>query len=426
MDSSPAAARIRRFEERDQLFLAVSRDGDDDVLALATLCVRSRPVKSWAPDANGRPRPRLKERHVKSSKRAYRKLVSVAEIGVVIMILSVSVGAARPALADSPSYEVTNLVSDVPGVANHTDPNLVNAWGLAFNPFGPAWIADNGTGVATLYDGNGNPVPLVVSIPGGKPTGIVFNGSTNDFIVSRGGASGPAAFIFATETGTIAAWAPAVDRNHAITVVDNSSTGAIYKGLALAGDGTRLLLYATDFHNRKIDVFDRTFSLVQVAGGFADRSIPSTYGPFGIQNLLGSIYVTYAKQDRNREDDVAGRGLGIVNVFTASGTLIRQVAQGGPLNAPWGLAIAPADFGVFSNDLLIGNFGDGTINAFDLSTGRFLGQLSLPDRQPITIDGLWALSFGNGVNNQPTNALFFTAGPDDETHGLYGRITVQP
>ncbi len=282
---------------------------------------------------------------------------------------------------------------------------------------------DGGTGVSTLYDGNGNPQSLVVSIPGGKPTGIVFNGS-RDFVVTKGTLSGPAAFIFSTENGIIAAWAPAVDPTHAITVVDNSTSGAIYKGLALAADGTRFLLYATDFHNRKIDAFDRSFNPVTVPGGFADSSVPRNYGPFGIQNLGGSVYVTYARQDQDREDDVPGRGEGLVNAFTASGTLIRRIAKGGPLNAPWGLAIAPADFGVFSNMLLIGNFGDGVINAFDFSRNRFVGALSTPDREPIVIPGLWGIAFGNGLNNQPTSTLFFAAGPDDEEHGLYGRIDV--
>ena len=336
--------------------------------------------------------------------------------------LSAMIAGAPPAMADSPAYQVRNLVSDVPGAAEHTDPNLVNGWGVAFNPFGFVWVADNGTGVATLYDGDGNPQSLVVSIPGGRPTGIVFNGS-NDFVVSKGGVSGPARFIFATEGGTIAAWAPNVDPTHAITVVPAS--GAIYKGLALGGDGTRLLIYATDFHNGKIDVFDKAFSPVSLAGGFAD-SIPDTFAPFGIQNLGGSIYVTYAKQDKDREDDVQGRGEGIVNVFTAGGKFVRRLAKGGPLNAPWGLAIAPADFGGFSNTLLIGNFGDGTINVFDLSRGRFVGQLSTPDRRPITIPGLWGLAFGNGLLGQPTNVLFFAAGPDDEAHGLYGRIDALP
>jgi uncharacterized protein (TIGR03118 family) len=301
----------------------------------------------------------------------------------------------------------------------------VNGWGVAFNPFGFAWVADNGTGVSTLYDGNGVPQSLVVSIPGGKPTGIVFNGS-NDFVVSANGKSGPARFIFATENGTIAAWAPNVDPTHAITVVDSSGTGAIYKGLALGADGKRFLLYATDFHNRKVDVFDVSFQPTAVPGGFADRSIPSTYAPFGIQNIGGSIYVTYAKQDRDREDDVPGRGQGIVNVFTAGGTLVRQVAQGGALNSPWGVALAPADFGGFSNDLLVGNFGDGTINAYDPVTGRFHGQLTGADRRPLVIPGLWGIAFGNGLLDQPTSTLFFAAGPDDETHGLYGRIDAAP
>jgi uncharacterized protein (TIGR03118 family) len=333
------------------------------------------------------------------------------------------IAGAPAAMADSPAYQVRNLVADEPGAAEHTDPNLVNGWGVAFNPFGVVWVADNGTGVASLYDGAGNPQSLVVSIPGGRPTGIVFNGS-NDFVVTKGGVSGPARFIFATEAGIIAAWAPNVDPTHAITVVDNSESGAIYKGLALGGDGTRFLIYATDFHNGKIDVFDKAFSPVSLPGGFAD-SIPDTFAPFGIQNLGGSIYVTYAKQDKDRKDELHGRGEGTVDVFTAGGNLIRRIAKGGPLNAPWGLAIAPADFGGFSNTLLIGNFGDGTINVFDLSRGRFVGQLSTADR-PITIPGLWGLAFGNGLLGQPTNVLFFAAGPDDETHGLYGRIDALP
>ena len=334
------------------------------------------------------------------------------------------IAGAPAAMAGSPAYQVRNLVSDVAGAAEHRDPNLVNGWGVAFNPFGFVWVADNGTGVASLYDGAGNPQSLVVSIPGGSPTGIVFNGS-NDFVVSKSGVSGPARFIFATEAGIIAAWAPNVDLTHAITVVDNSASGAIYKGLTLGGDGTRFLIYATDFHNGKIDVFDKAFSPVNLAGGFAD-SIPDTFAPFGIQNLGGSIYVTYAKQDKDRKDELHGRGEGIVNVFTAGGNLVRRIAKGGPLNAPWGLAIAPADFGGFSNTLLIGNFGDGTINVFDLSRGRFVGQLSTADRGPITIPGLWGLAFGNGLLDQPTNVLFFAAGPDDEAHGLFGRIDPLP
>jgi uncharacterized protein (TIGR03118 family) len=327
--------------------------------------------------------------------------------------------------ADDPAYQVRNLVSDVPGRAEHTDPNLVNAWGIAFNPFGFVWVTDNGTGLSTLYDGNGVAQSLVVSIPGGKPTGIVYNGS-NEFVVTKGGVSGPARFIFASEAGIISAWAPNVDPTHAIVVADNSSAEAIYKGLALGSDGTRFLLYATDFHNRRIDVFDSKWHPTTVPGGFADPSVPGRYGPFGIQNLNGGIYVTYARQDSEREDDVPGRGEGLVNVFSGSGSLVRRIAKGGPLNAPWGLALAPPDFGVFANLLLIGNFGDGVINAFDQGRGRFVGALSTADRKPIVIPGLWAIAFGNGILSQPTSTLFFAAGPDDEEHGLYGRIDVSP
>ena len=358
--------------------------------------------------------------------RVYRSIVVSAALAAVI-------AGASSAVAESPAYQVRNLVSNVPGRAAHTDPNLKNAWGVAFTPSGPVWVADNGTGVATLYDGNGNPQPpppmqpLVVFMPDGNPpTGIVFNGSTTDFVVKQGTASGAAAFIFATENGTIAAWAPAVDRTHAITVVDNSASGAVYKGLALAADGTRFLLYATDFHNNKIDVFDTNFHPVVLPAGFADPSLPSDFAPFGIQNLGGSVFVTYAKQDEDRHDDVAGKGLGAVNVFTATGNLVQRIAKGGQLNAPWGLAMAPADFGGFSNTLLIGNFGDGTINVFDLFRGKFVGQLSTPDRRPIVIPGLWGIAFGNGHLSQPTSTLFFTAGPDDEENGLYGRIDALP
>ena len=264
--------------------------------------------------------------------RICRRVALVVALGVLI--------GGTPALANQGAYQVRNLVSDVPNAAEHFDSNLVNGWGVAFNPFGFVWVADNGTGVSTLYDGNGNPQSLVVTIPGGKPTGIVYNGS-GDFIVTKGGVSGPARFLFATENGTIAAWAPNVDPTHAITVVDHSATGTIYKGLTLGGDGTRLLLYAADFHNNKVDVFDKNFSPVTLAGGFADHSISDKYAPFNVQNLGGSIYVAYAKQDDDKVDEVPGRGNGIVNVFDASGNLIRRVFKGGPLNAPGGWLSRP-------------------------------------------------------------------------------------
>jgi len=339
---------------------------------------------------------------------------------------------APPLQANELAYEQHNLVSDGTIPADHTDPDLINPWGIAFNPNAVVWIADNGTGVSTLYNGAGEKQALVVTIPlppgasgKSKPTGIVFNGS-NDFMVSKDNKSGASRFIFATENGTISGWSPAVDPTNAILTVDNSLSGAIYKGLALAANGTGNFLYATDFHNNKIDVFDREFKPVTLSGSFSDPKIPDGFAPFGIQNLQGNLYVTYAKQDADKEDDVAGKGLGFVNVFDANGMLIRRVATRGHLNAPWGLAMAPADFGRFSNRLLVGNFGDGAINAYDVATGTFHGQLRKTDGHPLKIDGLWGLSFGNGLLNQPTNALFFTAGPDDETHGLYGKIEPAP
>jgi uncharacterized protein (TIGR03118 family) len=350
--------------------------------------------------------------------------------GWLVLIPVVSLSMAAPLQAAGQFYQQRNLVSDGSIAADHVDPKLVNPWGIAFNPNGFVWVADNGTGVSTLYDGDGVAQSLVVTIPTpaetgtANPTGIVFNGS-DDFVVSKGGASGPSRFIFASENGTIAAWAPNVDFTNAILVVDNSSpeaTRAIYKGLALAANGTGNFLYATDFHNAKIDVFDSAFQPVTLPGSFSDPNLPAGFAPFGIRNIGGALYVTYAKQDEDREDDVPGKGLGFVNIFDANGRLIRRLVSGGRLNAPWGLALAPADFGRFSNRLLIGNFGDGTINAYDLATGRFRGRLRGPDGQPLVIDGLWGISFGNGIQKQPTNALFFAAGPDDETHGLYGRI----
>lgn len=332
--------------------------------------------------------------------------------------------------ADGNFYQQRNLVSDGFVPADNTDPNLVNAWGIAFNPFGFVWVADNETGVSTLYDGAGKIQPLVVQIPGpanasvkGTPTGIVFSGSPG-FVVTQDGVSGPSRFIFATEDGVIAGWAPNVDGTHAIRAVDNSaSTGAIYKGLALSAGGSGNLLYAADFHNNRVDVFDSSFKPVALpSGAFTDSSLPADFAPFGIQAINGNIYVSYAKQDAAKSDDVTGAGLGYVNVFDPNGHLIRRVVSNGALDAPWGMALAPAGFGEFSNRLLVGNFGDGTINAYDLATGAFVGTLKGADQQPIQISGLWGLAFGNGFAGQPVNTLFFAAGPEDEEHGLYGRI----
>jgi len=331
--------------------------------------------------------------------------------------------------APSRFYEQHNLVSDGAVPADLVDPVLVNAWGLVASATSPWWVADNATGFSTLYNGNtGAKIGLTVSVPG-APTGIVFNGGAG-FVVANGAAQGPARFIFASEDGTISGWNPAVPppptSTHAQVAVDNSASGAVYKGLAIAVTSVGDRLYATNFHAGTVDVFDASFHAVP--GGFTDPDLPAGYAPFGIRALGGVIYVTYALQDADKHDDVAGVGHGFVNAFDTDGHLLRRVASRGRLNSPWGLAVAPADFGQFGGNLLVGNFGDGRINAFDLQ--RFegngelqeRGQLHAADGAPVAIDGLWALAFGNGAGAGPTNALFFTAGPFDEEHGLFGKV----
>jgi uncharacterized protein (TIGR03118 family) len=343
--------------------------------------------------------------------RTRRILTAAAMLAVAAAVLA----AATPA-AEQNAYVQHNLVSDGSVPADHTDANLVNAWGLTSLPRSPWWVADNGTDVSTLYSADGTPRSLVVSVPN-APTGAVSN-TGSSFVVG----SGPALFLFATEEGKLLGWNPSVGTT-AQVVADKTGEGAIFKGLAIAGDH----LSATDFHNAKVDVFDGSFGDVNTPGAFVDPSIPAGYGPFGIQNIGGNIFVTYAKQDADAEDDVAGQGLGFVDEFDASGTLIGRVATHGQLNSPWGLALAPASFGRFGGDLLVGNFGDGQITAFERkSDGTFAprGQLRSASGGVLTIDGLWALQFGKGAlaNNGPTDTLFFTAGPDDESHGLFGTI----
>jgi uncharacterized protein (TIGR03118 family) len=334
-----------------------------------------------------------------------------------------------------PSFIATSLVSDFkantnPYNAATVDSKLVNAWGIAFNPTGDVWVANAGTSTSTLYDGNGVPMSLVVSIPAGtagdaSPTGIVHNG-TAEFAVSQAGTRAASVFIFAGEAGTLSGWSPSVDPTNAIKVFDGAADGAVYKGLALASNGGANFLYATDFHNARVDVFNATFTKVDVAGGFTDPTLPAGFAPFGIQAIGGNLVVTFAKQDAVAHDNLTGAGLGIVDVFDPAGHFLKRLVDtGGALNAPWGIALAPADFGSFSNALLVGNFGDGKINAFNASTGASLGALSNADGVPIAIDGLWGIAFGNGVKNQPTNTLFFAGGPFGETHGVYGRIDFQ-
>ncbi len=320
------------------------------------------------------------------------------------------------------------LVSDGVIAAANTDSNLQNPWGLAAAPGNPFWIADNNSNKSTLYDGNGTPQSLVVSIPAGtngpaNPAGEVYNGTT-DFAITTATGSAPAQFIFAGEGGTITGWSSTVSGSTATIAYDDGAGGAVYKGLALANNGSANLLYATDLHNAKIDVFDTHFHKVTVAGAFADATIPAGFVPFGIMSLNNQLWVTYAKQDPTAHDEVLGAGLGYVNVFDTNGNMIKRFASAGVLNAPWGIALAPAGFGSVAGQLLIGNFGDGTINAFNPSSAASMGPVSLASGKQLVIPGLWALAFGNGAANQPGNTLFYTAGPNNQADGVFGRIDV--
>jgi uncharacterized protein (TIGR03118 family) len=306
---------------------------------------------------------------------------------------------------------------------------MINSWGIAFNPTTVVWVNDADSGKSTLYDGTGKPQSLVVTVPGpngemGNPTGIVFSGG-NDFVVTNGSTSGPARFIFATENGSIAGWAPNVNPTTAITAVKPKTSDNVYTGLALSGNGITHLLYAANFRQARVDVFDGTFTQVSVPGGFHDRYLPRGFAPFGIQAIGGDIYVTYAKQSASDPgEEEHGPGLGVVDVFDPNGNLIRRVATRGALNAPWGLALAPASFGRFGGALLVGNLGDGTIDAYGPISGTWLGTLRDTDGKRLRLDGLWGIAFGNGVLHQNTNALFYAAGPHDEADGAYGVVTV--
>jgi uncharacterized protein (TIGR03118 family) len=348
-------------------------------------------------------------------------LKRIAAVGFAALVAGVAASAHARAQADI--YTVHALVSDGAATpASTSDASLVNAWGLSDGPTTPWWSSNNATNTSTLYSGTGSKVPLTVAVAG-APTGTVFNGSSTDFVVSQNGKSGAARFLFATEGGTIMGWSPTVNGTAAVTAVDRSSSGAIYKGLATVGDK----LYATDFHNGHVDVFDASFN--PVPGGFTDPKVPAGYAPFGIQALAGNIFVTYAQQDGAKKDDVPAPGQGYVDEYTPAGALVAQVVNSGkknaPLNAAWGLAMAPADFSVFGGDLLVGNFGNGRVSAYIQRGAKWVykGQLRLADGTPIAIDGLWAIAFGNGSAAGPTNSLYFTSGPASEAHGLFGSIT---
>jgi uncharacterized protein (TIGR03118 family) len=334
----------------------------------------------------------------------------------VLRVLAATSVLSASGFADSYSWE--NFQSDIAGVAEHVDPNLVNPWGMAVSSGGTIWVSDNGTGVSTLYNEAGVANSLIVSIPSaarnkgaGNPTGVVFN-STTSFPVKAHGNSQPSRFIFVSEDGTISGWNPALDQTHAIVAVDNGTNNgtnrAIYKGVTLGVANGHNFLYATNFHSGRVETYDENFQQTNPTG-FADPSLPAGYAPFGIRNFNGQIYVTYALQDHKKTDDVAGDGNVIVNVFDTSGNFVRRLVSYGNLNSPWGLALV-------EGELWIGNFGDGKINNYDPTTGAFLETISRADGTPLVFQGLWdLLSLSSGV--------WFTAGIADEEHGLFGVIT---
>ena len=375
-------------------------------------------------------------------------------------VIAISMIAAAAAHADDQRrenlYTVTALTSNLPNVAPNQDPVLQNAWGVTFTPgASPFWISDNATGCSTLYDGAGvpagGPPPLKVAIPlpGGTPsptscmpvspnanppptnaapTGLVWNPTTGSTGFTVPGTSITAVFIWATEDGTVSAWAPTLpDTSHAVEAVNNSP-GAVYKGLAVGTNAQGVFLYATDFRGAKIDVFAppnfSPASSTQIPGSFSDPDIPAGFAPFGIQNINGTLFVTYALQDDKKHDDVAGPGNGFVDVFDTDGNLLLRFASRGTLNSPWGVSRASFAFGRFSGDILIGNFGDGKISAFR-SDGDFHGRLrDATTKKPLAIDGLWTITLGGGRNSN-SDTLYFTAGPDSEMNGLFGTITPQ-
>jgi uncharacterized protein (TIGR03118 family) len=357
-----------------------------------------------------------------------RGFILRALIGSSIVATSLVAAAPVPAAPPSDRFTVTPLVSDIPGAAPAFDANLVNGWGLARSPTSPWWVADNGAQKASLYNVSTTPTTVVGLAPTveGGPTGEVFAGIAGNFLVATTASStlAPAAFIFASEDGKIRAWR---NGSAAALVTASGEEGAVFKGLAIAQPATGgPLLYATDFANGDVDVFNGTWQNVTQPGQFVDPHMKHHYAPFGIQTIGSRVFVTYAKQDPHSTDELHGRGRGFVDAYDLIGNFLGRVASHGQLNAPWGLAWAPGTFGRFAGDLLVGNFGDGQINAYEeTDNGHFehRGTLAAADGKKLEIDGLWALELGNAGSNGDPNTLFFTAGPNDEKHGLFGKIT---
>jgi len=370
-----------------------------------------------------------------------RNRIAVAGMGALaaltIALLPFALTRPAHAAAVSNAYHQTNLVSDLPGMALIQDPDLVNPWGISLSGGSPFWVANNVSNTSTLYArDHPNATPpapltknaLVVTIPGGSPTGTVANtGASTDFVVKSGAASGRAAFLFASQVGIISGWNPNVPAAGSTQAQVGATGDAVYTGLAIGQvsngqGGTTTYLYAADFEHGKIDVYDGAFKPATLDGSFSDPNIPNSYSIFNIQNIGGKLYVTYAQQSHKEPDEETDRGSGFVDVFDTSGHLLQRLIEGNHLRAPWGVALAPADFGAFSNALIVGNFGDGQLHAFDPDSGKYLGEMKDENGKPIVIDGLWGITFGNGANGGDKNALYFAAGIQDETHGLFGSL----
>jgi uncharacterized protein (TIGR03118 family) len=339
-----------------------------------------------------------------------------------------------PAVTQAQHYKQTNLVSDIVGMAPTIDPNLKNPWGLTRSSGSPWWIGNNNSGTSTLYDGKGNIIPLVVTVPPpagspagtlATPTGTVFNGSAADFLLAPGK---QAIFIFATEDGTISGWNPGIDLHNAVLKVDNSdgggADGAVYKGATTGEIDGKKFLYVTNFRSGRVEVYDTNFKRVHLGEeAFEDEGLRHGFAPFNIQDIGGALFVTYAKQNGARHDDVAGDGNGFVRIFTPSGKKIGHLEHGDWLNSPWGVVWTTRDFGEFSNAILVGNFGSGRIAAFNGFTYKFIGFVKNPDDSILSIDGLWSLTFANDGTAGLANTLYFTAGINGEQDGLFGTIT---
>lgn len=369
-----------------------------------------------------------------------KRLFSMGAVTIAAVLAFSTLGMAQ-------AYQQTNFVSDIPGLAPTPDSHLVNPWGLIASSTSPWWVSDNNGGVSTLYNGNtGAIVPLVVNIPPldaqgngtGTPTGIVFTGAAG-FMFTANGKTAASAFTFVTEDGTIVAWGPGINPNDlphdAFVVVDNSkiptpAAGAVYKGATIAQmtTGGPFFLYVANIRSARIEVYDANFHSASLDGreddrAFRDEQIPAGFAPFNVQEVNGNLYVTYAKQNAAKHDDFDFPGFGFVDKFSPKGKLLQRLKHGPWLNAPWGVALAPANFGFFSNHLLIGNAGSGQIAVYDVDSGRFDGLLRDASGHAIQNDRLWALRFGNDGGAGPSNWLFFTAGISDEAHGLFGFFT---